>query len=59
MVKTMNVFYSFNREWLFYFQGKGAMYFFIYLFFVAKLYFKNGRKDLKIYNHSDIYKQKL
>jgi hypothetical protein len=39
--------------------GEVGYVFFIYFFFVAKLYFKNGRKDLKINNHSDIYKQKL
>jgi hypothetical protein len=40
------------------FRGRGLCIFYLF-FVVAKLYFKNGRKDLKINNHSDIYKQKL
>jgi len=37
--------------------GGGGYVFFIY-FFVAKLYLKNGLKNVKINNHSDICKQK-
>jgi hypothetical protein len=36
------------------FRGRGAMYF-LFIFFVAKLYFKNGRKDLKINNHLTVF----
>ena len=32
--------------------------YFLFIFFVAKLYLKNGRKDVKVNNHSDICKQK-